>query len=165
MKLATDVDYQKDRATAAGVLFRYWQDKNPVSEVISKVDQVKGYIPGQFYKRELPCILKLINEHQLSPEYIIVDGYVFLDGNSAPGLGKYLYNALDKKIPVIGVAKTPFKGIAPDYQIFRGDSKKPLFITAAGMPVKKAREYIIKMHGKHRIPALLKYVDLLARKA
>jgi len=33
-----------------------------------------------FYKRELPCILKLLDKLEQPPSCIVVDGYVFLDG-------------------------------------------------------------------------------------
>jgi len=50
--------------------------------------------------------LKLIKDHSLHPEFIVIDGYVFTDGISRPGLGFYLYNSLSCKTPVIGVAKS-----------------------------------------------------------
>lgn len=99
MILAVDVNYDQKRARAAGVLFSNWTAAQPYSKFISILDEVKEYIPGEFYKRELPCILKLINEHKLRPQIIIVDGYVYLDGNTKPGLGKYLFDQLNGKIP------------------------------------------------------------------
>lgn len=79
MILAIDVQYHQDEAFIAGILFESWQSTSAVAEYTSKVSGVADYIPGQFYRRELPCILTLLTEHQLTPEVIIVDGYVFLD--------------------------------------------------------------------------------------
>ena len=45
----------------------------------------------------------------------------------------------------------------------RGKSQTPLFITAAGIDVHTAASFIQSMHGKFRIPTLLKQVDQLCR--
>lgn len=163
MKLAIDVDYQKEKATVAGVLFKHWQSSQPAREIISKVSPVNEYIPGEFYKRELPCLLKLLTEHNIDPECILIDGYVYLDGNTKPGLGKYLFDELNSKIPVIGIAKNPYKDISSEYKIYRGKSKNPIYITSAGLSLKAAQEHIRKMYGKYRIPDLLKKADQICR--
>lgn len=163
MKLAVDVYYQKNKATAAGVLFPKWTSVQPLKKFVSHINQVEEYIPGQFYKRELPCILKLIHKHKIAPNYIIIDGYVYLDGSNRPGLGKYLYERLNATIPVIGVAKNPFKNISEKYKIYRRNSIKPLYVTAAGLPLDKAKKYILKMQGSYRIPDLLREVDQLSK--
>ncbi len=159
MILAVDVKYTGKHAAVAGVVFVDWRDDTPKMELVTFIEVPDAYQPGQFYKRELPCILKLIAENELHLECIIVDGFVFLDGSTRAGLGKHLYDALSGKVPVIGVAKNPFKGIGSEYQIFRGTSKKPLYVTAVGIDLKTAKEYIRSMHGKYRQPTLLKRVD------
>jgi deoxyribonuclease V len=165
MILAVDVKYFEDFAVVAGVLFAGWGDDTPEREFVTCVETPADYQPGQFYKRELPCILKLVQEHHLQPEIILVDGFVYLDGSSTPGLGKHLYDALGGEVIVIGVAKTAFRGIPPRYQLFRGGSKRPLYVTAAGVHLDLAKEFIRSMHGKHRRPTMLKRVDLLTRAA
>jgi deoxyribonuclease V len=164
MILAVDVSYTENLAAVAGVVFRNWADHHAESEIISFVEVPAEYEPGQFYKRELPCILKLLRDHDLKPDCVIVDGFVYLDGKSLPGLGKHLFDALGGKVPVIGVAKKHYRGIGAEYEIYRGTSEKPLYITAAGMELEEAQAYISNMHGKHRIPALLKRADQLARR-
>lgn len=97
-------------------------------------------------------------------DQIIVDGYVSLDSKGKIGLGGYLYEALDHKIPVIGIAKNEFK--SPDSQrraITRGESKIPLFLTAKGLNVDAVLSKIENMHGNFRIPTLLKKLDHLTR--
>jgi deoxyribonuclease V len=163
--LAVDVHYYGNRATVAGVMFEHCAAQRVRASYVSRVDQVGQYVPGQFYRRELPCILKLISEHRLTPATIIVDGYVDLDGRSRPGLGRYLYEALQHRVPVIGVAKKPFHGIADQFRLYRGDSDKPLFVTCAGLAIDEARRCVSAMHGKHRIPTLLRAVDRLSRNA
>ena len=88
------------------------------------------------------------------PECIIIDGYVFLDGKSLPGLGKHLFDALHSEIPVIGVAKTAFKNIPAEFEVIRGKSTKPLYVTAVGMSNETDRNNIMRMHGESRIPLL-----------
>lgn len=120
-------------------------------------------MPGQFYRRELPCILKLIEEHQIVADSIVIDGFVYLDGKSRPGLGKHLYDALQGKISVLGVAKRPFKGIAQECELHRGMSGRPLYITSIGMPLSEAKSHIKSMYGEYRMPALLKKVDRISK--
>lgn len=163
MKLAVDVQYSNDTAMVGGVSFENWQDHEAQREYISRVQGVMDYEPGKFYKRELPCILQLIAEHELAPECIIVDGFVFLDGFSEAGLGKHLFDALDGKVSVIGVAKKRFKDIDSRYEVYRGVSKNPLYVTAVGLEVEQARENIRLMHGSNRLPTLLKYADQICR--
>ena len=163
MILAVDVHYYNKHAVVAGVGFECWNDQDPKYHYVSAIDQTEDYMPGEFYRRELPCILKLLNEHELSPTYILIDGYVYLDGYSRPGLGKYLYEALSGKVKVIGVAKNPFKGITGEYELYRGSSKKPLYVTCIGEELPDAKAQIAAMYGAHRVPVLLKAVDQLCR--
>jgi len=165
MILAVDVDYKGNNATVAGILYKNWTDKKPFKKYISKVKSVKKYIPGQFYKRELPCILKLLDEHNLKPKIIVIDGYVYLDGTTKPGLGKYLFDELNSTTPVIGVAKNPYKDITSPFEIYRRDSKRPLYVTSAGISVGIAKKKILVMAGKYRIPDLLRLVDQFARQS
>jgi len=163
MILAIDVDYEESSALAAGVLFSNWEDAEAKDIFTSTINQINEYQPGNFYKRELPCILRLLDEHNLKPDIILVDGYVFLDGTKAAGLGKYLYDALEYKPIVIGVAKRAFKDISPKYAVYRGESKNPLYVTSVGLDVSFALEGIARMHGEYRIPDLLKKVDQVCR--
>ena len=80
-------------------------------------------------------------------------------------MGKHLHEALGGSVPVIGVAKTPFKGHTNPCELLRGRSKKPLFITSEGVDTERAREHIRSMHGPFRIPTLLGKVDRLCRQA
>lgn len=138
---------------------------NPINSFITRIHDVEPYEPGQFYKRELPCLLELLKHLENLPEYIIVDGYVFLDDKKRPGLGKYLYDNLQGKSIVIGVAKNRFKDMSSRNELLRGTSKKPLYITAAGIDELEAKTLILKMHGEYRMPTLLKLVDYLGKQS
>lgn len=165
MILAVDVHYTDPGAVAAGVCFEDWRDARPSRTCISCFDAVAPYEPGAFYRRELPCLLGLLREHALQPDLIVVDGYVFLDDDGRPGLGKHLFDALDGRVPVIGVAKTAFVGIGTDHEVLRGDSARPLYVSAAGMLLADAKAHVLAMHGAHRLPTLLKAVDRACRDA
>lgn len=163
MILAIDVDYDDTTATVAGILFEDWKDEKFETIFKSTIKNIEEYVPGQFYKRELPCILRLIEEHDISPNIIVIDGHVYLDENGKPGLGKYLYEALDSKVSVIGVAKKAFFTSSKDFEVYRGESQKPLFVTSEGIDIKEAKLAIASMHGKHRNPTLLKLADQKCR--
>ena len=163
MILAVDVDYSDDEGHAAGVLFRNWEDPEPERTVVVKIESIHEYIPGQFYKRELPCIMELLDKIQETIACIVVDGYVYLSADEKPGLGKYLYDELGSKIPVIGVAKSSFVDTPPNCEVLRGSSSRPLYVTAAGLDKESAKAWIKSMHGEYRFPTLLKEVDALCR--
>ena len=161
MIAAFDVHYLEDgRASAAAVLFSNYGDAEPAATYTQLFTGAADYIPGEFYRRELPAILALLKNFDQASEEMIVDGYVML-GNR-PGLGHHLFSFFDGKIPVIGVAKSKFKK-SSGVEVFRGKSIRPLVVTSAGIDEQKAVERIRMMHGNHRIPTLLKRVDRLAR--
>lgn len=163
MIVATDVQYDEDQQTglAAAVAFQAWGDETPSREWTVLVEGIEPYVPGQFYKRELPCLLTLLAPVIDEVEVVIVDGHVWLEQNR-PGLGHYLWKTLLEDTPVVGVAKARFRdGYA--MEVCRGSSKKPLHVTAAGMEHAVAAMHIMSMHGPHRHPTLLKRADALAR--
>ncbi len=162
MLACLDVAYGTTSAYAAGISFRDWKDATPLEEHVIPLEGVKPYQPGQFFRRELPCLLAVL--HTLAPvDVVIVDGYVWLGGTAKPGLGAHLYQELGRRTAVVGVAKTRFQGADTAGEIFRGRSKRPLFITAVGLGQEFAAEHVRSMHGPYRIPTLLKRVDELCR--
>lgn len=167
MILATDVYYHDDMtATAAGVTFATWTASESSGEYTTHVSGVAAYEPGNFYKRELPCLLALLDSlrhKSIEPAVIIVDGFVYLGEEQRPGLGAHLYEALGKNIPIIGVAKTDFAGTPVKCGVTRGKSSKPLFVTSAGVDLTTAKNLVESMHGEHRLPTLLTRVDQLCR--
>jgi deoxyribonuclease V len=163
MLACVDVDYRDEGAVAACVLFGAWTDEVSAREVVEKIARVEPYHPGQFYKRELPCLLSVLRAVHEPLEMIVVDGYVWLTGADSPGLGAHLYEALERRVPVVGVAKTRFASATLAVEVLRGGSQRPLHVTAAGIEPDTAARCIAAMHGPYRIPALLKRVDQLCR--
>ncbi len=157
-----DVQYGETSATAACLLAEQWDTLVATKEWTRVVSPVAPYEPGAFYKRELPCLLAVL-EPAPPLTHIVIDGYVWLDTAKTPGLGARLYEALGGKTVIIGLAKTAYRGSPMATPIARPGSKKPLFFTCIGEGEPTARAHIDRLHGTHRLPTLVKRVDLLAR--
>ena len=161
MILAIDVHYQDNKAKAVAFAFADWRSIKPDNIYIEHLDQVAPYVPGQFYQRELPCIKALLNSISLDDvATIVIDGYVLLDDEGKYGLGGYLYDYLNQKINVIGVAKHRFHNNTKNViEIHRGQSINPLFITSLGVANDIAANCISVMQGPFRMPTLLQQLD------
>jgi deoxyribonuclease V len=164
MLACLDVDYRPDSTVAACVLFREWSDAAEAAHVVEYGPPAEPYEPGQFYRRELPHLLKVLASVQEPLEALVIDGYVWL-GEERPGLGAHLYEALGRRLPVIGVAKTSFQSSHLAVPVLRGQSQRPLFVTAVGLDSRAAAQCIQRMHGDSRLPTLLKRVDRLCRES
>ena len=124
------------------------------------VAAVEPYRPGEFSRRELPplrAVIPAADELAL----IVVDGYVDLDPDGRPGLGAHVH--AEFSVPVIGVAKTAFGTATHAARVLRGQSSRPLYVTAAGMTIADAAVLVTEMSGRFRTPDALKTVDRLAR--
>lgn len=161
-----DVDYADPRpgaaATAACVVAERWTDAAPIETHAVPIANVLAYAPGRFFERELPCLLAVLPRVKATLDVVIVDGYVVLDDSGTPGLGAHLHDALGGGVAVVGVAKTAYRGGGFAVQVLRGGSRQPLFVTARGMPPDVAAQHVASMHGPHRVPTLLGWVDRLA---
>lgn len=165
MILAFDTYYSNGKAKTICLAFDSWTSEGDLKIFTETLEDVEDYTSGEFYKRELPCILSLLKKVEVSNlEAIIIDGFVFLDDNNKLGLGGYLDKYLSGKVPIIGVAKNNFATIEKNKRtLLRGGSKKPLYITSIGIDVDKATEYIKSMAGNYRIPTLLKRLDSISK--
>lgn len=163
MILAIDVHYAENSALIAGLIFQQWDSTTPTRIYSKHIHPIADYESGNFYKRELPCILALLQDITDPIDCIVIDGYVTLGHDNKAGLGFYLWQSLTTKIPVIGVAKNYFKDTPKACEILRGQSLKPLYINTIGIDLEQAKQYILEMSGQHRIPTLLKLVDQKSR--
>jgi deoxyribonuclease V len=166
MLAAVDVDYRNEGgAVAACVLFNDWTDGLSAGDHTERIAHVEPYQPGQFYKRELPCLLAVLRHAAAPLDAVVVDGYVWL-GEGHAGLGAHLSEALGRRTPVVGVAKTLFRSARRSARpVLRGGGARALWVTAAGVDLDEAAERVRRMHGTFRIPTLLKRVDHLCRTA
>lgn len=165
MIVTIDVHYKADYAKTVLLFFENWQSENPSNVATHITKDVMEYEPGSFYKRELPCILNALQTVSLDAiEIIIIDGYIYVDNEGKYGLGGHLYEALDKKFPIIGVAKTSFQSNKDTVvEILRGESKKPLFVSAIGLDKEVAAMHVKNMYGNYRLPYLLKLMDQITK--
>lgn len=165
MILAFDTYYFDQKAKTICLEFAEWNEDKNFKVHTEIIDNVEEYIPGEFYKRELPCILSLLKQIDLSTiDVIVVDGFVYLNDENKYGLGGYLYEKLNGEIPIIGVAKTNFASIEKNKKaLYRGDSKKPLYITSIGIDLDEAYKKVESMAGEFRFPTLLKELDRLTK--
>lgn len=171
MIVALDVGYTdgepSDRGRCAVVAINGWADADTAHELIVEIAEVAPYVSGRLYERELPCLVAGLEALQaqasIPPDIVIVDGNVRLDPAGAPGLGMYLYEHLGSGVPVVGVAKNEYAGLDAQL-VLRGTSKKPLYVTAAGMDESVAADRVRSMAGEFRLPTILRRVDALTRR-
>lgn len=158
---AVDVHYpESDGACAALVVAPDRGFSAITEEKVVRLDEVAPYEPGRFFARELPAI-RAVLARSGALDLLIIDGYVDLDPAGRPGLGAHVHAEL--RIPVIGVAKTAFRSATHALPVRRGAATRPLYVTAAGMPLTDAGTLVTQMAGFYRIPNALRRVDQLAR--
>ena len=159
--LAVDVHYLADNsARAATVAARDTRFAQISFTETATVLVDTPYRPGEFYLRELPPLRAVIPTSD-ALALIVIDGYVDLDPDGRPGLGQHVHAEFG--VPVIGVAKTLFKTATHAAQVRRGRSSRPLYVTAAGIPIVDAARVVGEMAGLYRLPDALKLADRLAR--
>ncbi|MFD2146904.1 endonuclease V [Mucilaginibacter antarcticus] len=135
--LALDVCYTNKTTKVAGTGIELPSEEIKFTEIVY-VDDIEDYQAGQFYKRELPCLLKLLDKVDKGKlAVIIIDGHVYVDNSREFGLGGKLWEALNKLVPVIGVAKNSFeRNSLTVTEVCRGQSKsrymflQSVFLTA-----------------------------------
>ncbi len=158
---AVDVHYpMSGGARAAAVLATDASFERVIAQRVAAVRDVLGYRPGEFYLRELPPLRALLTSMDL-PRLVVVDGYADLDPDGRPGLGAHVHAEFG--MPVIGVAKSPFRTATHAIPVLRGASARPLLVTAAGLPRADAAELVSHMAGRFRVPDALRRADALAR--
>jgi deoxyribonuclease V len=91
----------------------------------------------------------------------VADGYGDLDPGGRPGLGGRAH--AEFSIPVIGVARSPFRMATHAVPVLHGSSARPLFVTAAGMTAADAADLVRDMADRYWLPDALRRADTLAR--
>jgi len=159
--VALDVHYPP-AGGARGALVRSSEASFAVvcAERVTVLAEVAPYEPGRFFARELPVLRALLaGERDL--DLVVVDGYVHLDPDGRPGLGAHVHAEFG--VPVIGVAKTPFRAATQALPVRRGEATRPLYVTAAGLDAADAAVLVGRMAGPYRLPDALRRVDRLSR--
>lgn len=155
-----DVGYVDDLAVVGCVVIEDFADPEPAREWVVQGGPVGPYVPGEFYRRELaPLIRAVRSAGDLS--ICVIDAYVDLGRGGSPGLGRLLFEQTG--VPVIGVAKSRYPGTPTEFEVLRGASNRPLFVSAAGFDSDRARVHVRGMAGAGRVPAMIRHADRLAR--
>lgn len=162
-KIAIDTYYRSEQeAYTVGIIFEEWDDKKPLSIVDDVNETFDRYIPGEFYKRELPCILRILNKiNILEFDSIILDGYIDLkdnEGNIKPGLGRRLCSKINihDDLDIIGIAKSLYcRTDEISYKLVRNSSKALYCQSLRG----NSLDFLKYLDGDYRIPTLLKLLD------
>lgn len=164
MKLAMSVCYDSNGgAVAAAVAFDEWDAMEPTRTYTTRITSVEKSVRGELDLRELPCLLQLLREHVLEPSVVLIDGFVHLDAQETAGLGRHLHHALGGRYAVIGVSKTAMKDGPAQFEVVREEQARPLVVTCIGIDLGAAKARLRAMHGRKRVPTLLKLVARIAR--
>jgi deoxyribonuclease V len=160
---AVDVHYLRSGgARAAAVIAADAGFSLVLAELTATVPEVMPYRPGEFFMRELPPLRAVLRQVD-GLGLLVVDGYVDLDAAGRPGLGAHAHAEFG--VPVIGVAKTAFRTATHAVPVLRGGSARPLYVTAAAIPIEEAAGLVRYMAGQFRVPDALRRADALARRS
>jgi deoxyribonuclease V len=162
-ELAIAVQLDGPQAQVAAVAFDAWDAPEPTTTWVSRIAQVEKPARGEPDLRELTCVMQLLREHRLAPELLVIEGFVHLDADETPGLGQHLFQALGGATPVIGVSKTGRPGLPAQFEVMREDEARPLIVTCAGLDIGAAKARVRAMHGRKRVPTLMKLAARLAK--
>ena len=165
MKLVMDVHIQGDTALVSAVAFDDWAAFEGTKNYVLRIEHVEKPAKGELDLRALPWLVQLIDANGLQPEAIVFDGVVDLDAQETPALGRRLHDTLGGRSAVIGVSKSLFKGSeTPDqFFVFREDETPPLLVTCAGIDLGAAKARVRMMHGRKRVPTLMKLAARIAK--
>ena len=165
MKLVMDFHIEADTARVAAVAFDDWAAFEGTKTHALRIEHVEKPAKGELDLRALPWLVQLLDAQRLQPELIVIDGFVHLDAQETPGLGRRLHDTLGGRSAVIGISKSLFKGSdTPDqFCVFREDETPPLVVTCAGIDLGAAKARVRMMHGKKRVPTLMKLAARIAK--
>jgi deoxyribonuclease V len=165
MKLVMDVHIAGETARVGAVAFEDWGAAEGTRQYALDIAHVDKPAKDELDLRALPWLIRVLEANGLQPEAIVLDGFVHLDARDTPALGRRLHDALAGRGAVIGVSKSVFKGVAtPDqFCVFREDETPPLVVTCAGIDLGAAKARVRMMHGRKRVPTLMKLAARIAK--
>ncbi len=163
MLICIDAAYREDIGVACGIVFDNLSSSTPLGCHALSIEGLPGYVPGSFYLREMPLAVKVLQGLDEELEMVFIDAYVWLPGRRA-GFGAHLYNALNGRTPVIGMAKKRFNAHHSCVRVLRGGSNRPLYVTAAGISEVMAAKIVREMAGRYRVPDMMRLADQQARR-
>lgn len=163
MKLAVGVYDLDGGAIVAAVAFDEWDAAEAARIFTSRVTPVDPQVRGPRGSVELAGVLQLLREHALEPELIVIDGPVHLDAAEKPAWGRQLFEALGGRSAVIGISTRAIPGLPAQFEVSRDDEARSLIVTCIGIDLGAAKGRVRTMHGRRRVPTLMKLAARLAR--
>ncbi|WP_114238441.1 deoxyribonuclease V [Dyella sp. C9] len=175
-----DVGFEEGGAvTRAAAVLLDAQSMEPLAEVVARLPTCMPYIPGLLSFRELPALLKALEQLPRTPDLVFVDGH----GVAHPrGLGIAAHLGVITGLPAIGVAKSILVGRHDEVGPHRGDrapllykdrvigcvlrSKdrvRPLVVSPGHrVSMASAPELVLAYCTKYRLPEPTRLADRLA---
>jgi deoxyinosine 3'endonuclease (endonuclease V) len=173
MIIAIDSYYYSDTdCYTVGVMFDKWDQEKPSKIMSCRSSDFEIYRPGNFYKRELPGILRIlevVSESGIQIDTVVLDSYIDLmdrDGNISAGLGNHLRQVVgESRFHIIGVAKTLYgKCNEISSPVRRGNATNPIWVQGSGITNEEAANLVYSMYGSYKIPNLLRILDKETKK-
>ncbi len=163
MKLVVGVHELGGGATVAAVAFDDWDAAEASRSFTARVAPVDPPVRSPRGAAELAGVLQLLRDHALEPELIVIDGPVHLDAAEKPGWGRQLFDALGGRSAIIGMSTRTLPGLPAQFEVWRDDEARPLIVTCIGIDLGAAKVRVRTMHGRRRVPTLMKLAARLAR--
>ncbi len=163
MKLAVGVHDLEGGASVAAVAFDEWDAAEASRTFTSHVAPLDLPVRSPRGSAELAGVLQMLREHALEPELIVIDGPVHLDATEKPGWGRQLFDALGGRSAVIGMTTRSMPALPAQFEVWREEEARPLIVTCVGIDLGAAKARVRTMHGRRRVPTLMKLAIRLAR--
>lgn len=163
MKLAVAFEFFANHVQAAAVAFDAWDALEPGKTCTTRVAVAAKLSPVERDQCRLAALLQLLCEQALGPELIVFVGLVHLDGQGSPGWGQLIYDALGGRVAVIGISKRLTPGLPAQFEVLREIDAPPVVVTCVGIDIGAAKARVRAMHGKRRLPTLLKLATRSAK--
>lgn len=165
--------------TRAAVALLHFPSLEPAGNAIARTDTTFPYIPGLLSFREIPAVLKAMEQLEAKPDLLLCDG----QGIAHPrrcGIASHLGVLLD--IPSIGIAKTRLTGThgtLPEPKgsrvpLMDGDERigsvlrtrtgvKPLYVSPGHrISIATADELVLRCTTRYRLPETTRRAHKLA---
>ncbi len=176
-----DVGYATNSDTVVAAMAVMDMETFNIKEIVTTEAEVEfPYIPGLFSFREMPSLLKVLQQTAIDPDVIVCDGH----GLSHPrrfGLACHL--GVVTGIPTIGCAKTRLIGEYRESGPARGDfsdlvdnnevigrvlktqdNLKPVFVSVGHkVSLQTACDLVLQLCSKYRLPDVIREADHAGR--
>ncbi|MBK1615117.1 hypothetical protein CKO44_16745 [Rubrivivax gelatinosus] len=163
MKLVVGQHDLDGGAIVCAVAFDEWDAAEASRTFTSRVAPVDPPVRSPRGAAELAGVLQLLREHALEPELIVIDGPVHLDAAETPAWGRQLFDALGGRSAVVGISTRAMPNLPAQFEVWRDEEARPLIVTCIGIDLGAAKVRVRTMHGRRRVPTLMKLAARLAR--